>query len=73
MNEIEGTWPIMVRLKPAQPTMADWARSVDAYLKQKAALDRQRAEQATTKKCVVMWRFVAKKEHPTTTVGIEPA
>lgn len=57
MNEREDVWPIMIRgLKPAPPTMADWARSVDAFLKQKAALDRQRAEQATTKKRVDMCR-----------------
>lgn len=46
MNEHEDIWPIMLRWLPALPSMQDWARSVDAFLKEKAALDYQRAEQA---------------------------
>lgn len=46
MNEREDLWPIMLRWLPARPSMADWGKRVDEHLKKRAALDRQRAQQA---------------------------
>lgn len=43
MIEREDLWTLRLRRLPAPSTMQDWARSVDLYLKEKAALDRQRA------------------------------
>ena len=46
MNEREDLWPIMLRQLPARTSMADWRKRVDEHLTERAALDRQRAEQA---------------------------
>jgi len=69
MNECEDAWPIMIRCKPAPPTMATWARKVDEILKEKRALDLQRTQQASTKLSVVMCR----KKRPVKTAGADPA